>query len=82
MNTQPPTHQTYPKCHSVTIHILWMVHGVGGCVVEWWLEGSWGGWWWGGGWKVHGKVVCVVVWVVVGWVVGGFIEWVHILTNP
>ena len=30
MNTHPPTHQTYPKCHSVTIHILWMVHGVGG----------------------------------------------------
>ena len=26
----PPTHQTYPKCHYVTIHILWMVHGVGG----------------------------------------------------
>ena len=30
MNTHPPTHQTYPKCHSVTIHILWRVHGVGG----------------------------------------------------
>ena len=28
----PPYHQTYPKCHSVTIHILWMVQGweVGG----------------------------------------------------
>ena len=34
----PPTHQTYPKCHSitvhichsVTIHILYMVHGVAG----------------------------------------------------
>ena len=37
---QPPTHQTYPKCHSVNIHMLWMVHGVG-C-----------GWWWGG-WRVH-----------------------------
>ena len=22
MNTHPPIHQTYPKCHSVTIHIL------------------------------------------------------------
>ena len=22
MNTHPPTHRTYPKCHSVTIHIL------------------------------------------------------------
>ena len=41
MKTHPPTHQTYPKCHSVTIHILWMVHGVDG------------GWWWGG-WRVHG----------------------------
>ena len=30
MNTHPPTHETYPKCHSVTIHILWMVHGMGG----------------------------------------------------
>ena len=25
-----PTHRTYPKCLSVTIHIVWMVHGVGG----------------------------------------------------
>ena len=33
INTHPPTHPTYPKCHSVTIHILWMVHGVGGWVV-------------------------------------------------
>ena len=33
MNTHPPTHQTCPKCHSVTIHILWMVNGeVGVCV--------------------------------------------------
>ena len=34
------THPMNPplKCHS--IHILWMVHGVGG------------GWWWGG-WRVH-----------------------------
>ena len=30
MNTHTPTHRTYPKCHSVTIHILWRVHGVGG----------------------------------------------------
>ena len=22
MNTHPPTHQTYPKCHSITVHIL------------------------------------------------------------
>ena len=29
MNTHPPTHQTYPKFHSVTIHILWRVHVVG-----------------------------------------------------
>ena len=58
MNTHPPTHQTYPKCHSVTIHVLWMVHGVGG------------GWWWGG-WRVHGVDGCVVGWVVgglIGWV--------------
>ena len=58
MNIHPPTHQTYPKYHSVTIHILWMVHEVGvggviggfmggGWVGDWvggWLEGSWGGW--------------------------------------
>ena len=29
MNTHPSTHQTYPKCHSVTIHVLWRAHGVG-----------------------------------------------------
>ena len=70
MNTHPPTHQTYPKCHSVTINILWMVHGVGG------------GWWWGG-WTdqgMGGYVVGSVVgrfmgWVVVGLVVGGFMGW-------
>ena len=58
MDTHPPTHQTYPKRHSVTIHILWRAHGVGGgglvggfigwvggWVVGWWFEGSWG-WWW------------------------------------
>ena len=47
----PPTHQTYSKCHSVTIHILCMVHGLGGG----WLEGSSGGWvggWWDGWLKV------------------------------
>ena len=33
MNSHPPTHQTYPKCHSVTIYTL---------------DGSMGGWWWGG----------------------------------
>ena len=62
----PPTHQTYPKCYSVTIHVLWMVHGVGGG-------------WWSGGWRVHGWVVmdCMV-----GWVVGEFMGWVHILTHP
>ena len=30
MNTHPPTHQTYPKCHSLTIHVFWRVHRVGG----------------------------------------------------
>ena len=40
MKTHPPIHRTYPKCHSVTISILWMVHGVGG------------GWQWCG-WRVH-----------------------------
>ena len=35
----PPTHQTHPKCHSVTIHILWMVHEVGG----WRVHGMGGG---------------------------------------
>ena len=52
MKTDSPTHQTYPKCHSVTTHILWRVHGVGGGgvvggFIGWmggWLEGSWGGW--------------------------------------
>ena len=39
MNTHPPTHRTYPKCHSVTIHILWRVHGVG-WVVEEFMGGS------------------------------------------
>ena len=63
MNTHPPTHQTYLKCHSVTIHILWMVHGVGG------------GWWWGD-WMVHGVGGgevggCRVHWVVVCGCVGG-----------
>ena len=70
MNTHPPTHQKYPKCHSVTIHIFWMVHGVGG------------GWWWGG-WRVHGVGWCVVVvGCKVGWMVGGFMGWVRILTHP
>ena len=81
MNTHPPTHQTYPKCHSVTIHILWMVHGVGG------------GWWWGGwrvhgvgGWRIHGVggggvIGGFIGWVgmwVMGWVVGGFMGWVGV----
>ena len=76
MNNHPPTHQTYPKYHSVTIHTLWMVHGVGG---GWW----WGGWrvhgWMGGGvggWRVHGVGWCVMVWLVVGWVVVRFMGWV------
>ena len=68
----PPTNQTYPKCHSITIHVLWMVHGVSG------------GWWWDG-WRVHRVGEWVVEWivgefmglVVVGWVVGGFIGWVN-----
>ena len=60
MNTHPPIHQTYPKCHSVTIHILWMVHRVGGGGVGGWFEGSWGGCVCScvggggvGGWRVH-----------------------------
>ena len=56
MNTHPPI--KHIQCHSVTIHILWMVHGVGG------------GWWWGG-WRVHGVVWEVVGWMVggfMGWV--------------
>ena len=28
MNTHPPTHQTYPKCHSITVHILTPTHEV------------------------------------------------------
>ena len=50
MKTHPATHQTCPKCHSVTIHILWRVHGVG---VVGWLVGGFMGWvgvWWWGGW--------------------------------
>ena len=39
MNTHRPTHQTYPECHSVTTHILWRVHGVGGGVVHWRVHG-------------------------------------------
>ena len=66
MNTHPPTHQTYPKCHSVTVHILWSVHGVGGCRVH----GVGGGR--VGGWRVHGVGGCVVVGCMVGWVVGEF----------
>ena len=71
MNTHSPTHRIYPKRPSVTIHILWRVHGVDGggvvggfmgwVVVGGWLEGSWGGWVGGGGggvggWRVHGWV--------------------------
>ena len=64
-----PTHQTYPKCHSATIHVLWMVHGVSG---GWWL----------GGWRVHGVGEWVVMGCMVGWVVGELMGWVHILTHP
>ena len=64
MNTHPPTHQTYPKFHSVTIHTLWRAHGVGGGGVV----GVFMGWWWGG-W-LEGS--WVGGYVVVGWVVGGF----------
>ena len=61
MNTHLPIHQTYPKCHSVTIHILWRVHGVGGwrvhvVVVVGWVVGGFMGW------------------VMVGWMVGEFIS--------
>ena len=68
MKTQPPTHQTYLKCHSVTIHILWRVHGVGGGG----LVGGFMGW--VDGWVVGG----FMGWVVVGWVVGGFMGWVGV----
>ena len=44
MNTYPPTHQTYPKCYSVTIHILWRVHRVGEGGVDEGFIGSVGGW--------------------------------------
>ena len=94
--THAPTHQTYPMCHSVTVHILWMVHGVGGW---WWVVGGFMGWverWWGGwlegSWGGGGEVVgwlegswggCVCGCVGGGGcVVGGFIGWVHILTHP
>ena len=89
MNTHPPTHQTYSKCHSVTMHILWRVHGMGSG--WWWVVGEFMGWVVGGfmGWVVVGWVVggfigwlCVVVWVVVRWVVGGLTGWVHIFTQP
>ena len=65
MNTHPPI--KHIQSVTVTIHVLWMVHGV--C----------GGWWWDG-WRVHGVgewVVGWVVgefmeWVVMGWVVGEY----------
>ena len=62
------------KVHSVTIHIVWMAHGVGG---GWWVVGGDGmvggfmGWvsgWWGGWLESYGVGGCVVV----GWMVGGF----------
>ena len=65
----PPTHRTYLKCHSVTIHILWMVHGweVGG-------DGLVGGFM---GWVVEGFMGWVVGgfmgWVGVWWW-GGLLE--------
>ena len=65
MNTHQPIEHI--QCHSVTIYILWMAHGVGG-------DGMVGGFM---GWVV-GEFMG---WVVVGWVVGGFICWVHILTH-
>ena len=44
----PPTHRSFPKCHSVTIHILWMVHVVdGGWEVGgfmWWVGVWWDEW--------------------------------------
>ena len=43
MNAQPTTHQTYPKCHSVTVHILWMVNVVGGGVAGGFMGGLVGG---------------------------------------
>ena len=82
MNTHPPTNQTYPKCHSVTIHILWMVHGVDDG--WWWVVEGFMGWvdgWWVVGWRVHGlggggvsgwRVYGVGGCGVVGWLVGEF----------
>ena len=70
MNTHPPTHWTYPKCHSVSIHILWMAHGVGGgwrfmgWVVVGLVVGGFMGW--------VGVMVWVVVGCMVGWAVGEF----------
>ena len=70
MNTHPPI--KHIQCHSVTIHILWRAHGVGGGGVV----GGFIGWWLGvhgvGGWRVHGVGWCVVVGCMVGWVVGEF----------
>ena len=66
MNTNPPTHQTYPKCKSVTIHILWSVHGVGGGGV---VGGFMG---WVVGWVVGGFMGWVGVWCVGGVGAGGW----------
>ena len=81
INTHPPTHQTYPKCHSVIIHILWRAHGVGG---GWRVHGMGGGRM--GGWRVSwGGLVCVGVGG--GGVHGGVVGWrvhgrVSVCTHP
>ena len=53
MNTHPPIEHI--QCHSVTIHILWRAHGVGGDGVVGgfigWVVGGFMGWvgvWWCG----------------------------------
>ena len=43
MNSQPPTHQTYPKCHSGVALMGWVVVGSLECSWGGWLEGSWCG---------------------------------------
>ena len=60
MNTHPPI--KHVQCHSVTIHMLLRVHGMGGGGVVGVFMG----------WVVVWVVGGLMGWVVVGWVVGGF----------
>ena len=69
MNKHPPTHQTYPKCYCVTVHILWRVHGVGdGVVVGVFMK-------WVVGWVC--VMVCMVRWVLESSWVGEYIHPPH-----